>query len=222
MSIQNVAVLLLLACAARPVHAQNDLSYGLKAGLTSSELRFDGGGYDGRFGLNGGVFAVVPMRGAFSTLVQADYFRKGYEQEEVRDADNTNLGTDADFQYDYAVLLVAAHFGTALGSRGAALYAFLGPRIDVLFGDRIVATNRDGERETFEVGAMGASSIIETDFNATVLGASAGLGIDLANAMSVPLLIELRYDADLTPAWSPREDNDLRFRTFSLRTGLSF
>lgn len=219
MDIKSIAVILLLACSVLSARAQNNVRYGVKAGLTSSELRFDGGGYDGRFGLNGGVFAVVPFRGAFSALLQADFYRKGYEQNEVRDANNTNLGTDADFQYDYTVLLVAAHYRAALGSRGAALYAFLGPRIDVFLGDRVVATNRDGERETFEVEG---TSIFDTDFNATVLGASAGLGVDLANAMSVPLLIELRYDADLTPAWSPREDNDLRFRTFSLRAGLSF
>lgn len=220
MSINRVAGLLLLLVAAGSVRAQDGARFGLKLGVTSSELRFSNGtsegGLESRFGLNAGVFASVPVRGAWRALVAADYYRKGYEAGEFRDENNTRRFTDADFQYDYASLLIAPQYAATLGSGGLRFYAFLGPRLDLLAAERVVATV-DGERETVEIPAPfdrpGSEPI--------VFGASAGFGLDLANAVSLPLLIELRYDSNLTPARSFR-NGDERFRTFSLRLGYSF
>ncbi|MEP0546179.1 MAG: outer membrane beta-barrel protein [Rhodothermales bacterium] len=218
MSIARITTLLLLACAAWPVQAQDGARFGLKLGATSAELRFsngtNGGGLESRFGLNAGVFAAVPVRGAWRALVAADYYRKGYEAGEFRDENNTRRFTDADFQYDYASLLIAPQYAATLGSGGLRFYAFLGPRLDLLAAERVVATV-DGERETVEL------PFDTPGFESIVFGVSAGIGLDLADAVSMPLLIELRYDADVTPARSLR-NGDSRFRTFSLRAGLSF
>ena len=220
MSLHRVTVLLLLLVAAWPVQAQDGARFGLKLGVTSAELRFSnetsGGGLESRFGLNAGVFAVVPVRGSWRALVAADYYRKGYEAGEFRDENNARLFTDADFQYDYASLLIAPHYAAALGSDGLGFYAFIGPRLDLLAAERVVATV-DGERESVEIPAP----FDTPGFESIVFGASAGFGLDLANAVSMPLLIELRYDSDVTPARSFR-NGDERFRTFSLRLGYSF
>lgn len=214
MSIDRVAVLLLLLVTAGSVRAQDGTYFGLKLGVTSAELRGEFGGLEPRFGLNVGAFAVLPVRGALRALVAADYYRKGYEADEYRDANNSSRGTDVDFQYDYASFQIAPQYAAALGSDGLGFYVFLGPRLDLLATDRVVATV-DGERETVEL------PFDTPGFEAIVFGASAAIGLDLVNAVSMPLLIELRYDTDVTPARSSR-NGDARFRTFSLRAGLSF
>lgn len=215
MSIHRAAALLLLLVTAWPVQAQDGARFGLKLGVTSAELREEFGGLEPRFGLNAGVFAVLPVQGALHALVAADYYRKGYEAGELRDANNGSVGTDVDFQYDYASLVIAPQYAAAWGSSGLGFYTFLGPRLDVLVADRVVATV-DGDRETVEL-----SDLFETrGFSTTILGVAAGIGLDLSNIAAVPLLVELRYDADVTPAWSPG-DRERRFRTFSLRAGLT-
>jgi hypothetical protein len=208
---------LFLLATAFPVQAQDGVRFGVKAGVTSAELRTEDFGYEALRSLNVGVFAVVPMRGSLGALAHVDLHRKGYRVGEIRDVTNTRLGSDADFQYDYVSLLVAPRYGAALGTGGTFFYAFAGPRLDVLAADRLIATTPEGDREPLDAEALGFE---QETFDGVVFGASAGLGLDLTRVLPAPLLLELRYDADVTAA-AALFDRDHRFRTFSLRLGFA-
>lgn len=226
MAFKHIVALVLFVLAASPVWAQERIRFGAKLGVTSSEIRetIDGqtfGGLGFRLGLNGGVFAVFPVRGALGAQTEANYFRKSYGFEgELRDENNLPAGRDPRYQYDYASTLVALRYQEALGSDGTDFYAFFGPRLDVLLGDRASFTTPGGDPESTELPGL----LRNGEPNGLLFGAAAGFGVDLSGR-GVPLLIELRYDADLTPVGDYEDGNarerEFRFRAFSLRVGVS-
>lgn len=193
MNLRLLGLVLVLA-GALPVQAQ-ELHYGFKLGVTATEqLPNNGPGILAGGGLSAGLFAVLPVSGALGAMASADYYRKGGGLQ-------------------YASLLVAAQYEIDLGKSEAGLYGFVGPRLDVLVAESV-------EESDLERNAS-AGPVSPVDAQATVLGVSAGAGLELTNSWVGPLLIELRYDRDMTPARSFTW-GDQHSRTLSLRLGLSF
>lgn len=215
MAFRAAGVFLLLLATAWPAADAQD--FGMKIGISYSELREEQSGLAPLTGFNAGAFAAFPVYKHWSVLTEGAFYRKGYDAgEEWRNAENVVIGSDVNKHADYASVLVAAQYQAAWGEGGLDFYALLGPRVDALLAERYVATI-DGDRETVEY----PSSFQLPAFNAVVFGVTAGVGIDLRNAFVVPLLVELRYNADATPAWTTRS-SDFRFRTIDLRLGYSF
>lgn len=217
----NWFVVLFFCCIAWPTVEAQD--FGVKLGLSYSELWEEQSGLPALTSFNAGAFVAVPVRGGWGVLAESNVYRKGYDAEgEIRNAENVFVGTDPEVQADYISALVAVRYRAAWGDDGLAFYALLGPRLDVRVADRALVTV-DGDREEVEPADVFGPSPTE----ATVFGVSAGVGVDLRGALAVPLLVELRLNVDATTAWSsdrpdPFEDVDYRFRTFDLRLGYSF
>ena len=218
MIVRILGVILLIAIAL-PVEAQNQYRYGFKGGISNSEIRSDDFVAGTRWGINVGLFATTPLRGNLELLGELAYHQKGRSEEgEVRDRQNAILGSDGNYRYDYASLLLAPHYQADLGSGRTQLFAYLGPRLDAFIGQRLTYSNTEGDRVAFE----------DSDDSGTkglILGASAGVGIDVSRAFVIPLLVELRYNTDVTPAYNFEvgdRDFTSRHRTFDFRLGLSF
>jgi hypothetical protein len=178
----HAAIVLLALLAASPLQAQDGVRYGFKFGVTSITLLGEpdapGGGE-----FNAGGFATLPLRGALSALVSADYHRHA----------------GSGFGFRHLSLSLAPQYHVALGHSRVALYGFVGPRLDV---------SEDDEYED------------------VILGGSLAVGFELTESYVGPLLIEMRYDFDATPArrldWINPTLADQRFRRLSLRLGFSF
>ncbi len=199
--------------------AQDGLRYGIKLGLSAADLRSDDFSSGNRWGLNAGAFLITPLPGPLGLLAEASYHQKGYGFEsEVRDDQNNLIGEDPDFRYDYVSALAAAQYGGELGDGPLDLYFFAGPRFAVKVLQRYTIQTERG-REAPEEGGT-------APYNDFALGASAGLGLDLGRALGFPVLVELRYNGDVTPAFSLDTSDDRtissRWRTFDFRVGLSF
>ena len=193
MSLRSLVLLFLLA-GTLPVQAQ-ELRYGFKLGITAAE-QFIGGeqGILVGGGLSAGLFAVLPVNSVLDGMASVDYYQKGGD-------------------LDYASLLVATQYEIELGTRKAGLYGFVGPRIDLLVADTV-------DRSDPAVNAT-AGPVSFVDAQTVVFGVSAGTGLELTNSVVGPLLLELRYDRDVTPARRFAYGDQI-FRTLSLRLGLSF
>lgn len=225
MSLNHVAVFLLFVFVALPVEAQERMLGGFIGGITSSEAQeSDGFGYESSLGFTGGLFFAIPVRGAFGAQLEVSYQRKGYKNDQLLD-DRGRRIDHVDFRHDYISLLASPQYRTPLGSSGMRFYAFLGPRLDVLISNGASYVEDDGDRVPFDEGER---IFAPRSLNDLVLGGAVGIGLDLVRVGVMPLVIELRYDTDLTPAWSilPRDQrflrSDWRFSTFGLRLGLSF
>jgi hypothetical protein len=209
-------VLLPVLLAATSARGQEVMRYGVKLGATAAELH-NGGSSDARWGATASVFATSPLGSGFQLLGEAGYHEKGtYNEFEFQLSDGEFGRGTSDLRLDYAFLLVAPQYRGALGDGGLDLFVFAGPRADLFLGEaRTTTVEPEGEFEP--------SGFLPLDFSAFVLGATAGIGLDFSRLLPVPLTAELRYNGDVTPAYTFFSgEEQVRNRTFDLRLGLSF
>lgn len=217
--ISRTLLLLLFGLCACSVQAQERTRLGVKLGVTAAELHGDSFSSDARWGLTGSVFAVSPLAGGLDVLVEAGYHAKGTRFEYYfpvsEDLDEFDSG-EADSRLDYLFLLAAPQYEGVLGTSGLRLFAFAGPRLDMFLRESFsISVDPPNPRDT--------PGFAERDFSRFIIGATAGIGLDLDGVLSVPLSIELRYSDDLTSAYSVfSRDNRIRNRAFDLRLGFSF
>ena len=193
--------------------AQESADYGVKLGVSASEVYNSYGVYPARWGPNGGLFVTLPMRPHLRALGSVDYHAKGnsVDGDNFRNSEGDTL-SDLDYRYDYISLLSAAQYETDLSSLPFTGYAFFGPRIDALVNKRF----------TWVLNGARVGQDDESDAsNRIILGASAGVGLDFSNILGAPVMLELRYNRDLTPAFSHRITS-VRHQTLDLRFGYAF
>ncbi|MEP0546178.1 MAG: porin family protein [Rhodothermales bacterium] len=202
---------MLFAVGLQPAQAQERLGYGVKLGVTAAELHNRGSG-DARWGATGSFFVTSPLSGTMDFLGEIGYHAKGSRGEDFSEAARGEF----DSRFNYIFLLAAPQYANTLGDGGLRLFAFAGPRADLFLG------------ETFSFEEASADSdepsvFLSRSFSPLVLGVAAGIGLDFARLLPVPLIAELRYNGDITPAYTFfGGDEQVRNRTFDLRLGLSF
>ena len=209
-------VLLPVLLGATSARGQEVMRYGAKLGATAAELH-NGGSSESRWGATASVFATMPLGGGLHLLGEAGYHEKGsYNEFEFQLSDGGFGRGTSDLRFDYAFLLVAPEYRGALGDGGLDLFVFAGPRADLSLGEtRTTTVEPEGEFEP--------ASFLPLDFSTFVLGVAAGIGLDFSRMLPVPLIAELRYNGDITPAYTFfGGDEQVRNRTFDLRLGLSF
>jgi hypothetical protein len=217
MLVLRSALLLLFAVSLQPAQAQEGSAFGAKFGVTAAELHNRSSG-QARWGMTGSVFATTPVGNGLDLLGEVGYHAKGSHSEFFFPLEDGNgVGRSVtDSRLDYTFLLVAPQYKGALGGGSLDLFAFAGPRVDLYLGETLTSSSEPGDVEV-------PGGFLPRDFNTAVLGVAAGIGLDFARLLPVPLIAELRYNGDITPAYSfSGGDERVRNRTFDFRLGLSF
>lgn len=181
-------LLLLMAALAVPAQAQLIRGYGVKGGLTNSDVRspaLDGIGITfetkRRNGLAAFAFVEWLSGPLFTVVTEAGYVQRGFTTTlEVRDAQNNPVGSfRADDRLDYLSFAALAKVRRSNGR--LAPYALAGPHLDFFLG---------GDPD--EEGTL-ASSYATTAFGGTV-----GVGIEAALQIPAWVFLEIRYSFDVT------------------------
>lgn len=176
-------------------------SVALLALLAASPLQAQDGV---RYGFKFGISSIAllgesdsPGGGEFNAGAFATFALRGALSALVSADYHRNAGSG--FGFRHLSLALAPQYRVGLGQSNVAFYGFAGPRL---------AVSEDDEYED------------------VILGGSLGVGFELTESYAGPLLIEMRYDFDATPArrleWVNPAPADQRFRRLSLRLGLSF
>ena len=193
-----------------PAQAQGSIEYGIKGGLSQTS-----GGIRpiSRLGANAGVFVSAPVRTPFNVMLGIDFHYKGLSRKGVEIADEFgNTSSDPMYRYGYISALSAFHYQSALSGVPFESYFFLGPRVDVLaFREFTHVVERERVPLERESDAL----------KSAILGFSGGLGLDFTDVSRFPILVELRYNGDLTFAYESAFAEQ-RNRTVDLRVGLTF
>lgn len=173
----------------------------LLALLTASPLQAQDGV---RYGFKFGITSIT-LLGEQDSPGGGEFNAGGFATFPLRGALSALVSADyhrhagSGFGFRHLSLSLAPQYRIALGPSKVVLYGFAGPRLDV---------SEDDEYED------------------VILGATAGAGFELTESYVGPLLIEMRYDFDATPArrleWVNPAPADQRFRRLSLRLGFSF
>lgn len=172
----------------------------LLALLAASPLQAqDGVRYGAKFGITS-----IALLGESDSPGGGEFNAGGFATFPLRGALSALVSADyhrhagSGFGFRHLSLSLAPQYRIALGRSKVALYGFAGPRLDV------------SEDDAYED---------------VILGGSLGVGLELAESYAGPLLVELRYDIDATPARRLERVNpspaDQRFRRLSLRLGFS-
>jgi hypothetical protein len=187
---------LLLSCAmlvAAPSvgAAQPDLSMGVKVGATSSGVSSTIPDYSVKRRVGFGVFGYVDaaLLPNLAVVAELGYAARGFvEEQEARDAQNLPLGlVQANTRLDYlsTSLTLRASYSTGAISP----YMIAGPRLDIL-------VSRKAGTFHFELGSL-KSSFAEL-YESPAFGGIVGVGIDTGDLLAVPILLEARYNLDVT------------------------
>lgn len=187
-----LAVLLLVVAAPEPLSAGLIRRGGAKLALTSADQSYS---YtspvsldpDRRIGVGAAVFLEwfdVPV---LSLVTQLEYLPRGMKETfNVTSPDGPEVIGQVEIRnrLDYISLPVLAKARIDLGS--IAPYALAGVRIDRLLG-------YDSDRGAFDP--------VYADFKKTTVGGSAGAGLEIGSLLPVALLVEVRYNFDLTDSY---------------------
>ncbi len=207
----------LALCGAERSHAQVLKSYGVKAGLVSADVSHSSEAFDEVIGRRTGfgVFAFaewldLPLA---SVVTEAGYVQRGFVQEgEVRTGpgeggviENAETGSRLDY-LSFLALGKLRYDGLA-----TTPYVLLGPRVEVLV-NRAPGTieTEDGR---FSLGFADA-------FDTLAAGGTAGVGVATTRLFPARLLIEARYDFDLTDSLGDAPA-DVRNNAFSVLIGVT-
>lgn len=182
-------LLFLPATLSVSAQAQWVRDYGLKVGVTSSDVRspdvFDNDPFNESRHRRTGIaaFAFVEWLDAslFSVVTEAGYAQRGfYLEQEHRDAQNNPLGIRKTF-YRFDYLSTAALAKLRYDRGGVVPYLVVGPRLDVLLG-----------------GEPGGEGSFVDVFAPTAFGSTVGVGAEVDQPLPVRLFFELRYSFDVT------------------------
>lgn len=195
------------------LNAQVVRSFGIKAGLTVSNIRspdFENEGLsfsfdeDRRRGLLIMAFVEWIESGTLSIITEAGYIPRGneFELSSATRADNEQGFEPAitRFVRRFDYISVAVPIKARINGGNVVPYAMAGPRVDFLL---------DGEPET----------ILVESYRSTAFGIVMGVGIE--NASSISIFGELRYNTDFTNSL-PDAPRDAYNNAFDLIIGLRF
>lgn len=206
-------LVVLLSSGASIASAQVIRSWGIKTGLTASNIRspdFENDGVsfsfdeDRRRGLLVMAFVEWIDAGAFSIITEAGYIPRGneFELSSITRADNEQGFEPSITRFvrrlDYFSVAVPVKARLAGGS--VVPYVMAGPRVDFLL---------DGEPET----------ILVESYRSMAFGVVMGVGIE--NATSISIFGEIRYNTDFTNSL-PDAPRDAYNNAFDLIIGLRF
>lgn len=213
-------LIILAAFSAFGAHAQTQ--FGIRAGVNHSTLKGDAvsgledlmeltNGYlttTGKTGVHAGVYASVPLSGAFGIESGVYYSQKGYQVKGTIAADKLdflNATAKATLQSHYIDIPLYLKGEIA---KGLSIYA--GPQLSYLVKNDV----------RIDAGALGVSVFnkkfdVTDQFNKVDLGVSGGLGYTFENGLSV----HAGYDHGLT-----RMDKNENLKSFNrnVKVGIGF
>jgi hypothetical protein len=189
--LKSIVLLLVIVAVSPPASGQILRGFGLKAGVTSSDVRspdLDLGGeeptsFDTK--RRTGVVALAYLEWlnlpAVSIVTEAGYIQRGYATElNVRDAQNNPAGTlRLTTRFDYVSFAAQAKVRLPHGTFGP--YALAGPRLDIFVGG-----------EPNEEGTLASA------YSTTAFGGTIGVGLEAFRPLPVTLFGEIRYNFDVT------------------------
>lgn len=195
-------VLCLVLGVATAARAQEAV-FGVKAGISYANLKFDGQeadvNFDQRIGFVGGLFMVWPATGNAALQVEALYSQKGtsLDNEEGKGA----------LKLDYLEVPILARFSSAPATK-ASFHIFGGPSLGFKMrahGTGDFADNGDDQDvgddvETFDFGLIVGAGV---DFSHMTLDARQNWGLSNVNK-------------------DPGDDEGVKTRTFSVMLGIRF
>jgi len=167
-------------------------SFGAKVAFTSADQRFDYSAFPDlatkrRSGFNIGGFVEWLNIPYFSILTQLEYTQRGVGQEFVI---TSSQGPDpigritVYSRLNYLSLPVLVKL--ALPATVLSPYLIAGPRIDILLGYN---------------SYQGAPNLLYDNFKGSVIGGSAGLGVETKSMLPFTLIVEARYNFDFADSF---------------------
>lgn len=204
----------MLIALAAPAHGQLVRGYGLKAGLTYSDVRspdLDGGGErslsldtERRPGMAILGFVEWLTTPAFSLVTEAGYLQRGFQQTvEVRTDPGPGGALDEhplDTRLDYASVAALAKLRRPTGA--AVPYISGGPRVDFFLG-----------------GTPSGDGSLASSYAPAAVGGTIGVGVEIPQALPVALFVEARYNIDISNAL-PDVPRDAYNNAFDLLVGV--
>lgn len=181
---------LLISSITPSLHGQIVQGFGIKAGLTSSDIhptfKTDGERpliFDTKRRRGLGIFAFVEWfsPSSVSLLTEAGYIQRGFATEHgYRDAQNNPAGTiRLDNRFDYL------SFSTLVKLRGpdarVVPYVMGGPRLDLFLG-----------------GTPDEEGTLASSYASTAIGGTLGVGVEFQRLLPFTLFAEARYTTDFT------------------------
>jgi hypothetical protein len=164
----------------------------------------------------------------FSVVTEAGYTQRGFEGEAVRGVEGAyrrgmptfviqRMGkASARLGYLTASLLGRA----SVSVLGVEPYVLAGLRLDKLL-DR--ATEMTNLRKDFTTERVKADSIL-SEYESVAYGVTGGIGVTFPRVASVSILLEARYDSDLSDSYSGYgfSDSEVRNNAFTVMLGAGF
>lgn len=189
--LKSLLLLLASAAIALPVSGQIFRGYGVKIGVTFSDVRspdLDLGGEEPisfdtkrRIGVLASAYLEWLNLPAVSIVTEAGYVQRGYTTEhEGRDAQNNPAGT-VRFTTRFDYVSFAMQGKVRLPSATLVPYAVAGPRLDIFVGG-----------DPNEEGTLASS------YSTTAFGGTVGAGLEAPRILLVRLFGEIRYNFDIT------------------------
>ena len=204
----KIAFVLLFAGAVSvsQTEAQIIREYGFKLAFTSADQQRDRGSFvaqtNRRNGINLAAYAEWLNLPFVSIITQIEYAQRGAGSPYFRiDAPGSFISYD---RFDY--LSVPLLLKVAIPGRAMTPYVCGGPRVDFLLGHK---SDMDFYPNYYD------------NFKKSVLGVSAGCGVELTSLVPVALLIEARYNFDLADSYNT-QDLTIRNNSVDLWLGIGF
>ena len=212
-SVVPVTVAVLISVLSGSVGA-GQVQFGVKAGLSRAgqtwEYRLGTREHDHRFGFAFGNFADIPLTPILALRLDALYVQKG-SQVLVRTVGYPGVPSQYLMFKDRIDYLSLSLTGKAnLLSGPVGIYLMGGPRLDIKVGGEFELTH---------------GLLSDSLYNSTVTGLVLGGGVEIAVSPCRLVLMEFRYDHDLTDAGEyPTGGGDLiiKSNSFQILAGLRF
>jgi hypothetical protein len=193
------SIIVLAVAVSSTAHAQLLRGFGIKVGVTAANQTWDFASQpdpstDNRWGITASAFVELLRMPYLSLLVEAQYAQKGMSWSGLvataQNPDGTGQFITKRPRVDFLSIPILAkmRFGMPL----VTPYLIAGPRYDLLL-------TRHGE---------GFQAVIDR-FKSSELGATFGVGAELAAVLPFDVLIEFRYNASLQDAY---DGNSLKVR----------
>lgn len=199
-----ILTLVFFTASTFPAQAQLIRGYGIKAGVTSSNVRSQNFDLEQKRRTGIGFSAFVEWLDAspLSIVTEAGYVQRGFAVEyEARDAEKNAIGTlRFDDRFDY--LSFATHAKARWPNGALSPYVLGGPHFDVLLSGH---PDEEGSLSSF--------------YSATAFGGTLGAGVEFSQRLPVNLFTEIRYSFDLTNSL-PDVPRDAYNNTFEVLLGV--
>jgi len=202
----SVACLLVLG-AVSVASAQEPVAFGVKAGVTFSNVSISASGVtlspSRRTGLSAGAFAIVPLS-TKNLVIQPEALVT------MKGAEISESGAKAVEKYVYldVPVLVRYNFNTASATKP---FVFAGPVVSLLIS----------AKDEFSYGGSSSEDDIKSDMKSSEFSLALGGGVEFGK-----LLVDARYVAGLTNIMSDKAldgiDGTLKNKAFIISLGMKF